>query len=97
MFSECPCQPRFLFFFFFFKAFLIRFHIKKIPNGGSVLGSVETSVVVHLSVSPTSLALPYIYSEHISAWRGAGCGVEKLLLEVLFQKKKKKFSFNVLE
>lgn len=94
MFSECPCQPRFL--FFFFKAFLIRFHIKKIPNGGSVLGSVETSVVVHLSVSPTSLALPYIYSEHICLERSWMWSRETLTRSSL-SKKKKKFSFNVLE
>ena len=37
------------------------------------------------SMSPTSLALPYILGTYLSAWRGAGCGVEKLLLEVLFQ------------
>ena len=45
-----------------FKApFLISFHIKKIPNAGSILGHVETSLIVHLSASSLSSTVYVTY------------------------------------
>lgn len=70
-------------------------YIMNILNGRRYFGEgEETNLTVCIlflclfpqqqSLSFISLALPYIAGMHLYACRGAGCGMRKFLLEVLF-------------